>query len=214
MSWLVLVASALALEPGDRVRLELAADQSLEGILQSADGDELVLSSAGVQHTVRLTVVEHAWVDGRSLTPADLGREMAELEQREALERAAQGWIPRPASVAIASVLWPGAGHAMLGQWGLFAGYSGVEAVLLGLSAYYVFYDQNLVPAVPLVAVSALFRGYAAVDSARTASKRRAVSWSAGPTADGWVVGVHIPLGGPARPSSRRGRLTARAPIH
>lgn len=214
MSWLVLIAAALALEPGDRVRLELSADQQLEGILLSADADELVLTSAGVDHTVRLTVIEHAWVDERSLTPAELGREMAELDQRQELQRAAQGWTPRPATVAIASVIWPGAGHAMLGQWGLFAGYSGVEAVLLGLSAYYVVYDQNLVPAVPLAAVSLLFRGYAAVDTARTASKRRSVAWSTGPTPDGWAVGMHVTLGGPAGRNTRRGRLTARLPIH
>lgn len=177
-------ASGLAVESGERLRVELVGGALLEGYFLRTDGAVLVLSTENQALEVSAPLITAVW-RGQDPVPPEQFR--AELEAWALAAQPIEKWHPAPLLVGAASVVWPGAGHAILGDWHSFAGYSVVECVLLGVAAYQVFYQESYGPLVPIAALDLMFRGTATADAVRTAKRQRATLVIA-PTNEGFQV--------------------------
>ena len=172
--WLV-CAAAYALAPNESVQVTLRGGEVVHGTVHRADPETLVLSGDDQMFEVPLALVESAIVDGRDLTPDALRDEVAayvewDLARRQLTEHERR---PPPAAVATASIIWPGSGHLLLGDPKGFVGYAVVDAALLGAGAWFALGEQNAAPLLPLAALDAGVRVYAAADATRTARRRR-----------------------------------------
>lgn len=171
MSWWVL---ALALEANDVVTLELVAGGELEGRVLSGDEDGLTLTFDNREQAVPWVLVGRALVNGDPMELPQLQREVIEFDlsrQPPIPERSA----PPVAVVGAASILWPGTGQLLLGDWRSFVGYSVLEVGLVGAAVWWVFVEGNAAPVVPIAALSGAFRVWSAADAVYTARKRRAL---------------------------------------
>jgi hypothetical protein len=199
---MALLGLALALEPDQACRLELAAGAVVEGRVYGAEQGTLLVSSGGEQVRVPLALVDRAWVDGEPVDPAQLRAELPELEL-ETLERLELGSglrRPPPALVAVSSAIWPGSGHLMLGDVGSFVGYTAIQASLVGVGAYVLLVEERAGPLLPLAVVDLTFRSWAVADATRTARRRRPALALAPNPDGGFVVMMSGPLGRGFRP--------------
>lgn len=189
-----LCAAAWALDPGDRVEVQLTGGGEISGSVKSAGPNSLVLTGDNQEYSVSLTLVESAQVNGSPSSALELREETAELYHRQTLELARlERYSPRPLVVFGTSMLWPGAGHMLLGERGLGIGYAVLELVLVSTGAFFV-YTENYQSLVPLVGVETLFRVYAVADATGKAKRRRA-RLQASPMQGGVQVALTVPLG-------------------
>ncbi|MEL6346359.1 MAG: hypothetical protein AAFV53_24825 [Myxococcota bacterium] len=180
--WLVWVSVAVALDGGDVLRLTLEGDVVVEGVFARATASEVMVNAPDVGVTaVPLVLVTAVAVNG---TPMGLEAFKAEAasawQQSMVFSPQSPGQTPHPALVASTSMLWAGSGHAALGEWKDFAVYSTVEVVLLGAMAVNLV-QEDVRPLPPLIALDALFKIYAAQESARIAKRRRRAAAAVAP---------------------------------
>lgn len=188
---------AEAFEPHEQLRLELVAGGEVSGYFYACEERALVLTADGERRTVQLNLVDAAWRNGEPLAVDALLAE-AELCYAARLAEATRPdlWRPPPLAVGAASAVWPGAGHALLGDWGTALGYSIVELGLLGAASYWLFYQEQPGPILPIIALDLVFRTYAVVDSSRAARRRRQLVLSPMTGGEGGLwVGVIINTG-------------------
>lgn len=172
---LLLVGAALALDGNDTLRLTLAGAVEVEGSFLRASPDALLVSPEAGEHIeVPLVLIEAAVVNGEPMGLAELRAEAAEAWQREMALIPDDLRLPSPVGVGAASVVWAGAGHALLGEWRPAAGYAALDAVILGTIGLNVAAeDPRPLPA--LVALDVLVKIWAAQESARMAKRRREI---------------------------------------
>lgn len=163
-----LLGGAEAVEPADRVRVELVAGGEAEGWFLGWDGESLSLSGDNQVFTVPLALVEAVSVNGDALTVDTFRDALPEVAAPPA-----PVWRPSPALAGGASLIWPGSGHAMMGDWGGFAGYTAVELVLWGGAAWWAFGERRTGPLVTVVLLDAVFRVYAVAESVDMARRAR-----------------------------------------
>lgn len=173
LAW-VWAGTAWAIGGNDRLEITLNTGEQVQGWYYDLRGEHLLLSGDNRVADVPLALVAQVQMNGQPISVAEL---MQELEGVRALQSALLADPPpHPRSgVAIAlSLGWAGAGHAALGDWKSFAGYSVVEAALLGTGAYNLARGSKPGVLIPITALDILFKGYAAADSGRIARGRRA----------------------------------------
>lgn len=190
------VGSAQALGPDERLRLQLVAGGEVSGFFYSCEAAALTITAGGERQSVPLSLIEGAWRGEEHLTAEALRAEAEACYEARLAEASAPGLRrPPPLAVGLASAVLPGAGHAMLGDWGTAIGYGVVELGLLGAASYWLFYERRPGPILPIIALDLVFRTYAIADSARIAKRRRqlVISPMTGGDAGLWV-GVVIPL--------------------
>jgi len=155
--WLL---GVLALAPMDHVRIELADGLPVEGPVSAISAGTVVVHvGEGVQVPVLLENIAAVQVAGDTVDPA-LFREAAEayLERRYGPPDQA---APAPWVAAFASVLIPGGGQAMLGDWSGFAAYAIADMAVLSLGG--LFLSRSMLNgAVPCFALGLTFRFYSA----------------------------------------------------
>ncbi|MFH1466245.1 MAG: hypothetical protein ABIO70_17810 [Pseudomonadota bacterium] len=165
----VAAADVPALRLGLPLVVSVLGGERLEGAFVAYERDRLVLSTREGQKEIGLPLILSVEVEGSSFTPeafVEGVRRWSEAQRLDALS------TPPPVLVGGASVLWAGAGPAMLGRWDSFLAYSIVEGALLGAGAVMVARGQYG-PLLPLAALDVLVHGWAAGDSVHEARRRR-----------------------------------------
>ncbi|MCB9758846.1 MAG: hypothetical protein H6739_03325 [Alphaproteobacteria bacterium] len=193
---LAALSTASAFESTDQLRFTLVAGGEVEGWFLATDGVSIRLTTRNEIVEIPVALVESAWLNGQPLPLSALDDELSQaaavVEQRAqdlALDPAPPVWL-----VAGGSALWPGAGHAMMGDWGSFAGYTAIELVFLGTMSYWLFYRETPGPVLPILALDVIFRAYAVGDATRAARRRRASPLPSSPETSLWTDS----LGGPS----------------
>ena len=174
--WLTLSA-AFAIDNNDHLILELAGGERLEGWFHRAESSAVVLTvpSTGEITTIPLSIVKSVTLNDQ---PQALSGFMQELGAAWERQRA---WLndppphPLPGIAAGAGLVVAGAGHGLLGEWGVATpmlavdatcmGLIGLEAAGKGTGRIDVFFTA--------VMLSAVFKAYAASDGHRRAKRRR-----------------------------------------
>ncbi|MCB9791835.1 MAG: hypothetical protein H6741_03825 [Alphaproteobacteria bacterium] len=171
------LGAAWALTAKDELDLTLVAGGEVRGYFYACHEGALSLTSDGALTRVNLSLVEAAQVDGAAM-PLDLLRAEVEACYEERIRAATDPNVRRPPPLAVgaASALWPGAGHAMLGDWGTALGYSLVELGLIGAASYWLIGQDQPGPIIPIIALDLVFRTYSVADSSREARRRRQVA--------------------------------------
>jgi len=167
--------AAQALDTNDRLTLTLTGGESVSGWFVRAEEGAVMLSVPGMSDLTRvpLSLVEGARTNGLRTDLEVLRREVAEANAQW------QAWLadppPHPPSAvaAGASVVIPGAGQAMLGEWKEASGYVVADLVLLGVGALELNGEQRLSVLVPLVGVDLILRMTSASRAAIVAARRR-----------------------------------------
>ncbi|MCP4806497.1 MAG: hypothetical protein GY913_08710 [Proteobacteria bacterium] len=174
MIWLG-CAAAFALAPNDEMRVQLRGGDEVVGAVHTADADVLVLSGDNQLTEIPLALVETAWIEDREVDRDALGQELEAYVEWDLARRELGPALrtPAPPFVATASILWPGSGHLMLGDPKGFVGYAVVDAALIGAGVWFAVGEGNAAPLLPLAAIDAGVRVYAAADATRTARRRR-----------------------------------------
>jgi hypothetical protein len=167
-----LVAGAWAIAPYDDVTVSLAGGTTVDGqFLRAASETSMNLLVDDVIVTVELLLVESVKVNG---APQDLAPFRGEVADAWSVRfRPDSGPHPLPAVALGSSLLFAGAGQALLKQGPEFRGYAALQVVCLSLEAVAIFYSED---AGLLVAVGALdlgIRGLSGVSAYRTAKFRR-----------------------------------------
>ena len=176
MSILLLLWSFLgyALDGNDRLVLQLQDGTEVRGWYYAVDTESLVLSGENRLTKVPIAAIESVLRDEEVLSIASFHAEVEVVLAAARAERANPPPHPHPVLVAGASMLWAGAGHALLGEWKEARGYSIVEGVILGAAAYNVYRRSALGVLVSLAALDLLFKLYAAEESMQLTRVRRA----------------------------------------
>jgi hypothetical protein len=174
---LLLTGTAWGLDGNDALVLQLAGDVVISGTFLRAEPDQIWLSSAEDSEiiAVPLILLENATINGAPVSLEQIHSEAAQSWETVRVLVGDQGWAPHPIPVSGASLLFAGAGHAMLGDGRAAGGYAAVESVLLGTIALNVaLEDPRSLPA--LIAVDVLLKIYAAQESARMARRKREIA--------------------------------------
>jgi hypothetical protein len=180
VKWLALCAALLwsctahALDTNDRLELSLDGGEVVVGWFVRAEADAVVLSVRGLKRPTRvpLDIVAGIKQNGKSQPIGDFRVEL------KAAHDAWLAWLvnppPHPPAVLAAapSLVIPGAGQAMLGQWREAGGYLLGDLVVLGAGALELHGEQRLGVLLPLTGVALLLRVTSISDAARTAARR------------------------------------------
>lgn len=159
------------LDGNDRLKLSLATGEVVGGWFYDVDDQFIVLSGDNRFAEVPLALVVGVVHDG---TPEPLDLFFEDVAQARARSVVIGDLrAPAPAAVIGMSFVWAGSGHAALGDWRGFAGYSVVECAILGTAAWNISQEPNLAVLLPLAGLDLIFKGYAAGESARIARSRR-----------------------------------------
>ncbi len=173
---LLLGGSAQAFDGNDALRVTVVGGDVVEGWYVSAVDGLLVLSGNNQFYEVPLPAIQTIVRDGELLDPLTVQAELASAQATMDAFRADPPPHPHPAAVIGASMLFAGAGHAMVGEWKPVAGYAAVELVLLGTAAWNVR-NRTYAVLVPLGLLEMVVRGYSASEAAAiTRSRRRKLS--------------------------------------
>jgi hypothetical protein len=154
---------------GIPLTVEVLGGERFDGAFVAWEHDLLVLTTRDGQKRIGLPLILSVEVEGDVCTPQAFlegVRRWSEAQRLDALG------TPAPVLVAGASVLWAGAGPAMLGRWKSCLAYSLVEASLLGAGGVMVAKGQYG-PLLPLAALDVLVRAWAVGDSVHEAQRRR-----------------------------------------
>ncbi len=171
-------AAAEVEEPGaafptvrDGLPLQIVAlgGQRFDGAFVAIEGEALAISTREGLVELPLPIVVSVEVEG-----VEYSREaFLEGVHAWALMAKAQALsTPPPALVGASSVLWAGAGPAMLGDWDGFLAYTVLEASFIGAGAVMVWNEQYG-PLLPLAALDLFLHIWAGTDAVREARRRR-----------------------------------------
>lgn len=169
----MLIGAAWALDGNDALELQLAGDVVTTANFLRAEPHQIwVTREDGAPTAVPPMLLQQASMNGEPVSLEQLHSEAVASWETALLLVGDLGRLPRPVSVAGASLLFAGTGHAILGEWGTAGGYAAVEGVLLGTVALNVaLEDPRPLPA--LLAADVLLKIYAAQESARIARRKR-----------------------------------------
>ena len=171
---LLWTAAASALDGNDRLVIELGDGSTVAGWYYSVDEEELTVSGDNRFQSVPIDAITGVIRNDESLPLEELRLEIREILDANAAWREEPPPHPHPLVVGGLSMVWAGAGHAVLREWDDVKGYAILEGVVLGAAAYNIYSRSSLSVLVSLGALSALFRIYAASDSVRITQSRRA----------------------------------------
>ena len=166
--------AAQALDTQDQLTLSLDGGEALTGWFVRAEADAVVLSVRGLPAPTRvpLDIVSAVSCNGQTWRMVQFRQEVS------AAHRAWLAWLvdppPHPPAILVAapSLVLPGTGHAMLGEWKEAGSYMIADLVVLGVGALELHGSQRLGVLVPLAGIGLLLRGSAAADAVRMASRR------------------------------------------
>jgi hypothetical protein len=166
--WLL---GGLALAPMDHARLDLADGQRVEGPVSAiSPGTVVIHVGEGVHVPVLLESIAAVQVAGVSMDPAMFQQEAeAYLERRYGPPGQP---APAPWVAALASVVVPGGGQALLGDWRGFAAYAVADVVTLALGGL-LLSRGNFTGSVPCLALDLTFRFYSAGEARAEAVNRQ-----------------------------------------
>lgn len=166
---LLWAGAAMALAPNDRVEVVLDDGRVVSGWYQSVDAGVLTLTHGGEVWAVPLSLVDSARVNAQPVpltalqshaTPPNTGAPLRPLP------------APPPGAVVGLSLVWPGLGHAALGEWGAAGSYALVNGVFWGTGAWAIS-ERQLGVLIPLAGLDLLFRGWSSAEARRLALRRR-----------------------------------------
>lgn len=204
---LLLAGQAWAIDGNDRLELVLTTGEQVDGWFYRYEQGQLVLSGEGRLVSVWEGALGSVLCNGAVLSREALHLELVEAEARA--HRAAAGPTPHPAAVTAASVVWAGAGPALLGDRRQAVWMSVAEVALLSGAAYGAFSAESWNVIVPMVGVDLALHGWAARDARRRALtlRRRQAGLSADRPGNALQI-VHL---GPRAPDSTRAAAPAPA---
>ncbi len=182
-----LLALMVAVDGNDVLTVELIAGGEVQGYPVGGDEDGLTVTWDNRRTTVPWELVDSVQVNGEFVPVPVVKTELLEFAQPQALSEL---WAPPPLAVGAASLIWPGAGHLLLGDRRSFLAYSGLELALIGVAAWEVHYNESLGPLIPLVALDLVFRVYSAVEATDEARERRTAVRLSPPPAAGLALVV------------------------
>jgi len=149
--------------------------------LQLVDGREVVATTLGFSDealrirafdgpaTIPFTLITSCrWGENRitgSQIPAAMDAWMVGLTAR-------YPHPPSPLLAGVASAIFPGAGHLLLGEWSDAARYGLLESVFLGTSVFLLFTAQAGA-VLPVLALDLTFRAFTVSETGREAQRRR-----------------------------------------
>ena len=188
-------SAARALAPNDRVEVVLEDGRVIGGWYQPVEAGVLLLTHGGEVWAVPLSLVESALVNDEPV-PASALAAVAPSVSSALTARPLPA--PAPGAVVGLSLVWPGLGHAALGEWGGAASYAVVNGVFWGTGAWAIS-ERQLGVLFPLAGLDLLFRGWSAAEARRMALRRRSSAPSAPHTARS---GAAIRWGGLTAPST------------
>lgn len=181
---LLLLQTALALDGNDHLSVTLAGPVVVDGQYLRAEPDQVWLSTAdGSITALPLVLVEAVVCNGEEM-PLVVFQQEVSMAWQQTLSLA-EGPTPHPIATAGTSLLLAGAGHALLGEWRVGAGYAVAEMIVLGTAVAMVAVDDPR-PLPSLLVLDGFLRVYAAQESARKARQRRAI-------AEHWAVHEELP---------------------
>ena len=156
------------LAPRVAVTLELVDGRELSvTTLTLADGELRVQSREGAVE-VPIALIEWCRWAGHRISgdqiPDAMGRWGEELRSR-------YPHPPAPHWTGIASAMYPGVGHALLGDWSRAARYGALEGVFLGTTVFLLLTAQAGA-ALPVVALDLTLRAVAVSETVREARRR------------------------------------------
>lgn len=167
-----LIGVLLALAPLDSVRVETVDGLQVSGVVSAIEPGLIVVhDGAGLHTRVDLASMQAVELSGTPITLEALDHEIQQYLTRRYGPQDQPS--PSPDAVAAASLLWPGAGHRMLGEQKSFASYAVADAVVLGLAVGLAAGRQSASEALPLFALSAAFRIYSAAEARKIARIRQ-----------------------------------------
>lgn len=162
----------MAIEVGDPVELHLLDATVVQGAFAAGNAEAVTLRTDSGAVEVPVVIVAEARVAQRTLDADGLSAELHAWFA--ALLPPTEGWVPSPVLSGTASALVPGAGQAMHGEWGQFAGYLLVEGVVWGAGAWLLLREGAAPSAVlPLVGVDLVFRTWSVADAVRASRRAR-----------------------------------------
>ena len=154
------ILGGLALAPMDHARLDLADGVQVEGPVSAISAGAVVIHvGEGVHVEVRLQNIEAVELSGEPMDPA-VFREEAEAYFVRRYGPPGQA-TPAPWAAALASVIIPGGGQALLGDWSGFAAYAIADVAILALAGLLLSRGSSN-GAVPCIALDLTFRFYSA----------------------------------------------------
>jgi hypothetical protein len=151
------------------LEVQLLGDQRYEGAFVGLEDQRLLLSTREGVVELPLPALVAVTIEGQRYSP-EAFLEGTRRWGRQLIESSAR--VPPPVLVAGASVLWAGAGPAVLGDWKGFAAYSLLEASFIGAGAVMISNDQYG-PLLPLAALDVLLHVWAGSEGVRESKRRR-----------------------------------------
>lgn len=161
--------SSFTFDPRMPLRVTIAGGLAIEGAFSRSDRDYLVILTPAGERKLRRELVDEVQVGG---TCFGGGAFLDLLRNWQAQRQVNLGPSPAPWLVGSASLLWAGAGPAMLGNWQDFVGYSMVELSFAGAGLWFVS-ERGYGMILPIVLLDGIVRAYATGDSVGTARARK-----------------------------------------
>ena len=167
--------TAWALDTNDRLMLTLDGGEQVHGWFVRAEKDAVVIAIPGHRETTRVrnNLVAQVRLNGDTVAMDDY---------RSQLQVAYSEWVdwvanppphPPPVLVGTMGAVFPGSGHAALGEWRHFAGYAIADVTLIGLMGLELATQQRLGMLLTLGGVDLIVRGVSVGDAARISRRRR-----------------------------------------
>jgi hypothetical protein len=159
---------ALALDGNDRLVITLQGGLVVEGWFYRSDGEVVVVSGGNRFQSLPVDLIASVQTNGLSMP-----LEVFQAELRTAAHSLApEVGVPHPATVTVAAAIWPGAGPALLGDWGDAAALTGLELAVIGAGALAARNDGGMGVFIPLAGLEVLMR-VVTVDEVRREARRR-----------------------------------------
>ena len=174
--WALALFAQLTITPNEDISLDLIGGDTVTGRVATIRPDGLHVTTERGLIWVEASLVSQANFTDRQLAQADLVEEIGKrLEYELGRIEGRYALTPRPAVVAVASAVLPGAGQALLGQNKEAKGFIVADLVVLGLGSYLWFVQNDRGAAVPLFALDLIFRTSSATQAYRLSQRRRAL---------------------------------------
>jgi len=169
-----LLGALVALAPLDDVRILTPDGEEVAGVISAIKPDALVVHEGEGNHRrVTVTQMRSVEIDGAPVSLVLLQEQIDRyVDERYGPQDQPQ---PAPGAVVLASILLPGAGHALLGDRQTFAAYAIADAVALGLAGLLIWDGQSFSEGLPLLTLDLTFRVYSAAEARKIARLRREI---------------------------------------
>ena len=173
--WLILCTLvAHALDGNDRLVLSIQGGPEVQGWFYSVDEHTLVVSGDNRFTSIPLDSIRAVQRNEEPMALEEFQSEVLTILAALEDERADPPPHPHPFVVASLSMLWAGAGHAVLGEWTEVKGYAVAEGVILGAAVYNIYRRSSAGVLISLAALDLLFKGYSAGEAVYLVRARRA----------------------------------------